>query len=156
MPTPFVIEVSLPPAQVRARIAAALKPVPLLAAVRPPADSTQFWGRVDARQFEVRLPHSGRNSFRATLTGSLAPIAGGTRLTIRPTGFAFAPVIFVVWLSTVVSWGIAAFRRGDGQSLLILGGMAAFGVWILRMGWRIYDEQAKELERRLRAALEAP
>jgi len=156
MPKPFVIEVSLPPAQVRARIAAALKPVPLLAALRNPADSAQFWGRVDARQLEVRLPHSGRNSFRATLKGSLAPIAGGTRLTIRATGFEFVPVTFVVWLSTAVLMGIDAFRRDDGQFVLILVGMAAFGVVILRVGWRTYDEQAKELERRLRAALEAP
>lgn len=147
------LDVPLSPDEVRNRLAAVVAPVPFLGGISAPKPHILFWGTITGDRVAVRLPEPGRNSFRAWLRGTLTTTAGGSRLSLRVTGFAFVPVFMGVWLLLVGFWAINAFRRGDTETAWMLVGMLAFGVWIGVIGRFIFAGQAEELEKRLRAAL---
>jgi hypothetical protein len=155
MPKPFTIEVPLSPDAVVAQLAPVLEPVPFMGGISAPKEHIRFWGSADAQRLALRLPERGRNSFRAWLMGSIESTGRGTRIHFRASGFGFVPVFLLVWLSLVGSWSLAAYRRGDSQTALILCGMLAFGLWLGTVGWFIYKGQAEELETRIRATLDA-
>ena len=155
MPGVITLDIPLSPDAVRDRLAAVVEPVPFLGGISAPKPQVRFWGRLEANRIALRLPERGRNSFRAWLQGTLTSTEGGTRLSLRATGFGFVPVFLSVWLLIVGSWAVRAFQRGDNQTAWMLGGMLAFGLWLGIAGWFIYKGQAEELEKRLRALLSA-
>ena len=128
------------------------------------ANHKPYQGNVEGSYFEISRIIHYRNSFLPIIKGEIQPEMSGSsiHITMRPHGFVIAFMIF--WLGGVGFFFFAMLvsfissttqsNIGDASSLLIPGGMFAFGYALLFGGFKFESIKSKEFLRDLLQAEE--
>jgi hypothetical protein len=95
----FAIETALPPAEVQARLRAAVEPRKSLR--WPSGDHKAFEGEVRASGFELERIIDYRNSFLPRVRGTITPSTRGTRLAGTMRLHDVVAAFMIVWLTAV-------------------------------------------------------
>jgi hypothetical protein len=144
----FVVETSLPPADVLRRLADAVEaPAWRKGKLAHPSMKRPFVGTVDGDAFDMERASYQRNAFRPVIEGRVEPAEGGARVSgrmhVRYPGMVFLAVWFA---GLLVGIAVLARRAVDAGRFdpLILGpvGMIVAGVAITAIGFIPETRQA--------------
>ena len=132
----FTWQTSLTPDQVRDALAASVKPGKLLAWDPPSAsDKREMRGEVSSASFQIIRRDQHRNSFSPVLSGTLAPIEGGTELAVGIHVHQTVMTFVSAWVLTAAVLAIWVLDAGAPAGLSIMHGVLAFPLLAPMVAW---------------------